>query len=142
MGAMNKEAEADGALALRLGNAIRRHRLERGWTQEQLAELAQTSVNHVSYIERGERLPSVPMLIQLAQALRITVGELLGETETDVWASRVVALSRALPEEAKPVVLAMLQGAMRGPSADPVARETNDGRGAPSKKRSAARKSR
>lgn len=84
--------EDDTALALRLGNALRRHRVERGWTQARLAEAAEISVNHVSYIERGERLPSVPMLVQLARALRITSSELLGETPTDTWAARVMAL--------------------------------------------------
>lgn len=111
--------EAGDALAIRLGNSIRRHRVERGWTQERLAEFAQTSVNHISYIERGERLPSVPMLIQIAQALKITVGGLLGETEPDAWAARVLALSKSLSDEAKGVVIAMLQGAMRGETTDP-----------------------
>lgn len=102
--------EEEVALARRLGNSLRRHRQERGWTQARLAEAAEVSINHVSYIERGERLPSVPMLVQFARALQVTTSELLGETLSDAWASRVLALSETLSEEAKEVVVGMLRG--------------------------------
>ncbi|RYZ17736.1 MAG: XRE family transcriptional regulator [Myxococcaceae bacterium] len=111
--------EDDAALALRLGNSLRRHRLERGWTQAMLAEAAEISINHLSYLERGERLPSVPMLVQLARALQLTASELLGETPTDVWTTRVLALSQALSAEAKEIVMAMLQGLARGQAVVP-----------------------
>lgn len=117
--------EDDAALALRLGNSLRRHRMGRGWTQARLAEAAEISINHLSYLERGERLPSVPMLVQLARALHLTASELLGETQIDTWTTRVLALSESLSAAEKEMVLAMLQGLARSEGAVPARGNTS-----------------
>ncbi|MDF3067095.1 MAG: Helix-turn-helix domain [Polyangiaceae bacterium] len=49
----------DAKLAHRIGVAVRACRTKLGWSQALLAERLDTSVEHVSYIERGKRLPSV-----------------------------------------------------------------------------------
>ena len=46
-------------------------------SQEQLAELANISSVHIGYIERGERLPSLDTIINIANALTVTADELL-----------------------------------------------------------------
>ena len=46
-------------------------------TQEQLAEKASVSIQHVGEIERGKGNPTLASLYQLAQALGVTVQELL-----------------------------------------------------------------
>jgi len=48
-------------------------RKEKGITQERLAELIEKSVEHVSYIERGERAPSFETILDIAEALEVTV---------------------------------------------------------------------
>lgn len=104
----------DTALARRLGRTLKRLRTERNWTQAQLAEATEMSVNHVGYLERAERLPSVPMLVSLARVLGTTSAELLGEEEVrEPSRKRVLAMVRSLPLETMPTVLAMLHGAQK-----------------------------
>jgi len=63
---------------------VRRLRLERGYTQEELSELAGINRNYTGMIERGERSPTVDMLEKLAKALKIDpVAFLTAGTEND-----------------------------------------------------------
>lgn len=63
---------------------VRRLRLERGYTQEELSELAGINRNYTGMIERGERSPTVDMLEKLAKALKIDPVTLLtAGTEKD-----------------------------------------------------------
>jgi transcriptional regulator with XRE-family HTH domain len=63
---------------------VRRLRLERGYTQEELSELAGINRNYTGMIERGERSPTVDMLEKLAKALKIDpVALLKAGTEKD-----------------------------------------------------------
>jgi transcriptional regulator with XRE-family HTH domain len=63
---------------------VRRLRLERGYTQEELSELAGINRNYTGMIERGERSPTVDMLEKLAKALKIDpVAMLTAGTEKD-----------------------------------------------------------
>ena len=44
---------------------------------EELADLAQVSRVHISYLERGERIPSMESFINIANALNVSADELL-----------------------------------------------------------------
>ena len=59
-----------------IGSNIRKYRLKRGWTQEELAqkasEFAQVSRSHLANFERGKFVPSEEVLEALALALDIT----------------------------------------------------------------------
>ena len=59
------------------GRRIRELRLEREWSQEQLAERAGTHWTYVSGVERGRRNPSLNMLARLAEGLGVNLTELL-----------------------------------------------------------------
>lgn len=110
-GSMNDE---DTALAKRLGRALKQLRKELHWTQARLAEAVEMSVNHVGYLERGERLPSVPMLVKLARVLGTNTGELLGEQLPRAPRNaRAHALLAALPEEQLAAAIAMLNGLLQ-----------------------------
>lgn len=61
------------------GDRLRALRERRGITQEQLAALAGVSQPLISFAESGRRGISHAMLIRLADALRVSVGELSGE---------------------------------------------------------------
>ena len=59
--------------AAKLGERIKFFRNKAGITQARLAELIQKSVNHVTQIERGLSLPSVPMLYDISQILQVPI---------------------------------------------------------------------
>ena len=61
-----------------LGKRLRYYRLERGMTQEQLAEAAQISASHLGHIERGTRVVSLQVLLTLCNVLHTTPNDLLG----------------------------------------------------------------
>lgn len=58
---------------------LRRIRLERGLSQEELADLVGINRNYVGMIERQENSPTVAMLERLAKALKIKASRFLEE---------------------------------------------------------------
>lgn len=55
-----------------VGRNVRRIRIEKGLTQEQLAERAGVSQFHISLLETGGRNPTVVSLWELSQALGVS----------------------------------------------------------------------
>src|ERR1700676_2211153 len=64
----------------RIAAWIRAFRLRRNLTLAQLSELSGVSIGHLSRLENGTRTPTVRLLLQLARALGVSVGALVGET--------------------------------------------------------------
>lgn len=60
-----------------IGLRVKRFREERKMTQEQLAEKAEISVNHLYRIESGKSAPSIDALDRLARALQVHMRDLL-----------------------------------------------------------------
>lgn len=60
-----------------VGEAIRRSRQERGWTQAFLAEQAGLSPNYIARLERGELGPSLFVANRIGRALTITLDTLV-----------------------------------------------------------------
>jgi transcriptional regulator with XRE-family HTH domain len=54
-----------------IGSLIREMRLEKGWSQEDLAAAADIDRTYVSLLERFQRDPSLSVVMQLARALGI-----------------------------------------------------------------------
>lgn len=63
------ETRGESILRVRLGTALQRHRLRRGLTQAQLAELADLSLKYVGEIERGDANTTLEALERLAHAV-------------------------------------------------------------------------
>ena len=61
----------------RFGQAVRRQREARHWSQEQLADSADLNRCYVGEIERGASMPSLLTILKLAQALGVAPGMLL-----------------------------------------------------------------
>ena len=64
-----------------LGRAVRRLRIERGLSQEDLAHLSRMDRTWVGGIERGEKNPSYEKLMDLAAALDVRISDLIAEAD-------------------------------------------------------------
>jgi len=60
-----------------IGNLIREKRIEKDWSQEQLADLACISRTHLGSIERGEKAPSLETILNISEALSVDIKELI-----------------------------------------------------------------
>lgn len=65
-----------------IGIRIRRFRKERGLTQQTLAELSNQEPSNISHIERGATKLSLPTIVSIANALELTVDDLLCDSLT------------------------------------------------------------
>lgn len=88
-----------------IGQRIRLYRKALRLSQEQLAEAADISVTHMSHIETGNTKLSLPVLILLAEALHVTLDDLVygrsllrQNTELEEFAA---LLESCTPEEAR-----------------------------------------
>ncbi len=69
---------------LALGRAVRSVRLERGYSQEELAARSGLHRNYIGGIERGERNPTLMSLLAVAQALEPRLSEVVLRLEADL----------------------------------------------------------
>jgi len=61
----------------KFGNKVKSLRLERGWTQEELARRADLHRTYVGSIERYERNVSLLNIERIAKALSVSIKDLL-----------------------------------------------------------------
>lgn len=66
-----------------IGKNIEHYRLARGLRQEDLAEKCECSNSHIGQIENGTGVPSLEMTVRIANALSVTVDQLLKEQYSD-----------------------------------------------------------
>src|SRR4051794_36230298 len=81
------DAEHDGD-ALRLAHqvalVVQRLRNTAGFTQEELADRAGLHRTHIGLVERGERHLSVAAAVKLANALGLSLADLIAEAEREL----------------------------------------------------------
>ena len=65
-----------------IGQRIRKIRKARNLSQEQLSEMVGISVTHMSHIETGNTKLSLPVLVDLANALEVRTDDLLYDKVT------------------------------------------------------------
>ena len=89
--------------AAKTGALIAQARKEKDLTQGQLAQLLHVSVQAVSKWERGRNFPDLALLEPLAEALDLTVSELLagerGEPPRESTVREALALLERIPPE-------------------------------------------
>ena len=61
-----------------IGESIRKARKAKGWTQAQLAWEAGTQTIYISFYENDRQYPNLMNLISLADALGVTLDDLVG----------------------------------------------------------------
>lgn len=67
---------------IKFGENIRNIRLERGLSQEKLAELSGLDRTYIGGIERGERNIAVINIIKIASALKVEIDELFSKIDS------------------------------------------------------------
>jgi transcriptional regulator with XRE-family HTH domain len=69
--------------AVAFGRALRRLRMERGMTQEQVGFEADLRSTFISVLELGQQQPTLTTIIKIAKVFGVTPSELLREAERD-----------------------------------------------------------
>lgn len=77
------------------GKLLQKYREEAGYSQEKLGEKISRSTIFISYMERGEKSPGIDTLIQISNALKVSVDILLGN-EVQSNASRLLHLEEKM----------------------------------------------
>ena len=70
--------------ALAFGRAVRAARVAQGVAQDDFAFQAGISRSHMGKIERGEHVPTLPLILKIAAALGISASELMAATEKNL----------------------------------------------------------
>ncbi len=71
----------ENAARLRFAQAMKRHRQERGLSQETLAEMTGLHRTYIGSVERGERNVCIDNMQRIAEALGVELVALLARTE-------------------------------------------------------------
>jgi transcriptional regulator with XRE-family HTH domain len=64
-------------IKIRFGRRLRELRLERGWSQEILANLAEIDRTYIPGIESGKRNVSIMVIQKLSKVLEMSISDLL-----------------------------------------------------------------
>ena len=65
------------SIRVTFGTNVRKLRRQRGWSQEQLGEYAETDRTFISQIERFVANPSLEVISKIASALQVSPGSLV-----------------------------------------------------------------
>lgn len=87
---------------LLLGARLRQLRRLKGMTVDELARAVEVDKAHISRIENNLKTPSIATLAQLAKALSVSIGHLLGETldKSEIKVTRAAQLAEpARPQD-------------------------------------------
>lgn len=74
---LNKDGEFMKLDYKAIGQRVKEARARTGMSQERLAELAGLSMTHTSHIETGNTKVSLPALVQVANALNVSLDDLV-----------------------------------------------------------------
>ena len=59
-------------MKIELGSKIRQARKAKGYSQEQLAELAEIAPNYLGEVERGQKMPRMDVFVRIIKALDVS----------------------------------------------------------------------
>jgi XRE family transcriptional regulator, aerobic/anaerobic benzoate catabolism transcriptional regulator len=99
------------AFAAAIGGIVRTSRAKRGMTRRQLAEQSGTSERYLAQIEGGQGNPSVIVLKAIAEALDLSIVDLLPRTDgrSDTL-ERIVDVLRRMPQSDLPAIADLIEG--------------------------------
>ena len=93
------------------GARLRAVRKERGYTQEQLAELTKLSTRHIAGIEKGEANPSFEVLYTITSVLGVSFDAIFNpaDEQFEREIQEIAGLYRACPEQGRRLVLTAIR---------------------------------
>ncbi len=74
----------EAAPALAFGMAVRTARMKKGIAQEALAHVAGIERSHMGKIERGTHMPTLALILRVANGLNCSAAELMATTEENL----------------------------------------------------------
>lgn len=85
----------------RMAAVIKSKRLQKGYTQEKLAEVISKSPGYIGQVERGETYPSAAVLAKIIKVLGIDANTLFFEFEENALVSHEISIraARLSPEK-------------------------------------------
>lgn len=90
---------------IKIGNNIRKYREAAGLTRAELAEKSSVAKQHITYVERGGRLPSLENFIRIVNALSVSpnwiLNDVLDEPEQKISDDLLEAVKELSPKERK-----------------------------------------
>src|SRR5215470_1893742 len=102
---------ADDAFANAVGRLLRSARAKRGMTRRQLAEQSGASERYLAQIESGQGNPSVIVLKAIAEALDLSIIDLLPRTDgRSETLEHIVAVLRRMPQSELPAIADLIEG--------------------------------
>ena len=92
-----------------LGEQIRKHRKQKKYTLEQLAEKLDVSTTFIGQIERAKGIPSLETLVKIANVLEISTdcllfGDLNTKSSGDYFVNRVEELTETFTQKEKDLI--------------------------------------
>ncbi len=93
-----------------LGRNIRKHRKEKKYTLEQLAEKLDVSTTFIGQIERAKGIPSLETLVKIANVLEISVdgllfGDLNAKSGNNHFVKKIAELTETFTPKDKELLL-------------------------------------
>lgn len=93
-----------------LGKQIRKHRKEKGYTLEKLAEKLDVSTTFIGQIERAKGIPSLETFLKIANVLEVSTDNLLfgnlnSKAGNDYFMQSISDLTDSLTTEEKDLLL-------------------------------------
>ena len=98
-----------------LGKRINMARKERGYTADRLSELCSINATYLRRIEGGTKVPSLPVFINICNALKISPDYLLRDSLTDNDVSKIRELTELwenTPPSQQEIAAAMLRAVL------------------------------
>ena len=98
-----------------VGKRIRNARVAKGLTQEQLAEMAGLSPNHISVLERGIKSPQLDSFVSVCNALGVSADAMLidvVDAATEYVASELSRLLQNQPRDIQKRIIRAVNAAI------------------------------
>ena len=91
-------------IAKTIGQRVRNYRIEKGLSQEKLAELSGCHPTYIGQVERGEKNATLESIEKIASAMNISLAQLfekIGESSTDSYPMKCYELVAAPDTQTK-----------------------------------------